>query len=199
MGETTGPVVALLCRGSEGDRAIAMALVGAGFRLAIGTVTRSKDEEFATASIANEVWAVGGEHLHRVVDGIDPVAASTFAAEVCDSLGRCDAAIIATGPCAAVDFDELSRDEWVPMAAGNLTAPMMLAQAFGRVVEREGRGSVVFVTDPAQADNVPGRVIAAAIRALAESLREAWAGRGLQVPVVDRDGAPQALVRVLGR
>lgn len=199
MGEATGPVVALLCRGSEGDRAIAMALAGAGFRLAIGTVTRSKEEEFATASIANEVWAVGGEPMHRVVDGIDPVAASTFAAEVCDSLGRCDAAIIATGPCAAVDFNELSRDEWVPMAAGNLTAPLMVAQAFGRVLEREGRGSLLFVTDAVQADNVPGRVISAGIGALAESLGEAWAGRGLQVSVMDRAGAPDDLLRALGR
>ena len=199
MGEATGPVVALLCRGSEGDRAIAMALAGAGFRLAIGTVTRFKEEEFATASIANEVWAVGGEPMHRVVDGIDPVAASTFAAEVCDSLGRCDAAIIATGPCAAVDFNELSRDEWVPMAAGHLTAPLMVAQAFGRVLEREGRGSLLFVTDAVQADNVPGRVISAGIGALAESLGEAWAGRGLQVSVMNRAGAPDDLLRALGR
>ena len=77
--ELEGRVIALVCRGSEADRAIAVALAEAGANLALGTVTRTQDEEFSTASIANEVWAMGREQFNRVIDAADPAEAAEVA------------------------------------------------------------------------------------------------------------------------
>ena len=77
---------------------IAVALAEAGADLALGTVSVAQVEEFSTASIANEVWAIGREQFNSVLDASDPAAAAAFAAEVCDRLGRCDAVVIAPGP-----------------------------------------------------------------------------------------------------
>jgi hypothetical protein len=70
MTSLEGRVVALICRGSEEDRAIAVALAEAGANLALGTVTRAQEEEFSTASIANEVWAIGREQFNRVLTAV---------------------------------------------------------------------------------------------------------------------------------
>ena len=51
MAELTGKVVALICRGSEDDRAIAVALAEAGADLALGTVTGAQDEEIGRAHV----------------------------------------------------------------------------------------------------------------------------------------------------
>lgn len=192
-----GKVVALVCRGSEADRAIAVALAEAGADLALATVTPVQAEEFPTASIANEVWAIGREQFNSVLDAADPAAAAAFAAEVCDRLGRCDALVVATGPVPSVEFDELSKDEWEPMLSGALTASLVLAQAFSRVLERGGGGSVVFVVEGAAHTDVAGSVLAEALRALGAHLGMAWHGRGLRSLVVGRDGAPGRITEAL--
>ena len=87
-----GRVAALLCTGSDGDRAIAMALAEAGADIAIGTLQLS--QEFAVASIANEVWAVGRQQFSTVLDAENAVALAAFAAETADRLGRCDLLLV---------------------------------------------------------------------------------------------------------
>jgi NADP-dependent 3-hydroxy acid dehydrogenase YdfG len=197
MTTLTGKVVALICRGSEADRAIAVALAEAGADLALGTISKARDEEFSTASIANEVWAIGREQFNSVIDAADPAAAAAFAAEVSDRLGRCAAVVIAPGPVPQIDFDELSRDEWDEIALGGLTAPMVAAQAFGRVIERAGGGAVILVADAAEHGDVGAAVVAEGLRAMAANMGIAWAGRPLRALVVSRDGAPERLVATL--
>lgn len=197
MAELTGKVVALICRGSEDDRAIAVALAEAGADLALGTVTRAHDEEFSTASIANEVWAIGREQFNSLLDAADPAAAAAFAAEVCDRLGRCDAVVIAPGPAPRVQVDELSRDEWDGIAMGGLTAPLVSAIAFSQVIERGGGGVVVVVVDGAAHGDVAGTMVAEGLRAMAANMGIAWAGRDLRALVVSREGAPERVVAAL--
>lgn len=197
MGALEGKVVALVCRGSDTDRAIAVALAEAGADVALGTVTRAQVEEFATASIANELWAIGREQFNTVTSASDPVDAASFAEEVCDRLGRCDALVIAPGSVALVDFDELSRDEWEPMLETNLTAPLVLAQAFSRVLERGGGGTVVFVDDTTSHEDLAGSVLSEAIRTLGAHLGIAWRDRSLRALSVSREGAPERVVNAL--
>ena len=199
MAALDGKVVAIVCRGSEADRAIAVALAEAGADLALATISGSQAEEFATASIANEVWAIGREQFNTVLLASDPAAAAAFAAEVADRLGRCDAAIIASGSVLVVEFDELSSDEWEPMAREGLTAPLIAAQALGRVIERGGGGRVVFVVDGAPHGDVAGGVLAEGQRAMAANMGMAWAGRGVRVIAVSRDGAPDQVVNALSK
>lgn len=194
MATLEGKVVALVCRGSEADRGIAVALAEAGADIALATISRAQQEEFSTASIANEVWAIGREQFNSVIDASDPADAAAFAGEVCDRLGRCDAVVVAPGAIPFVAFDELSSDEWRPMAEGGLTGPLLVAQAFGRVIERGGGGMVVFVDDGAAHVNVAGAVLSEALRALGSHLGIAWAGRPLRARVVSREGAAEQVV-----
>ncbi|MEO8539691.1 MAG: SDR family oxidoreductase [bacterium] len=192
-----GKVVAMVCRGSEDDRAIAVALAENGADVALCTISRAQQEEFSTASIANELWAIGREQFNSVIDAADPVAVAAFAEEVCDRLGRCDAVVIAPGTVAQVDFDELSRDEWDPMLSGGLTAPLLTAQAFSRVIERGGGGALLFVDDSASHDNLAGSVLSEALRTLGAHLGIAWRGRSLRAVVVSREGAPERILEAL--
>lgn len=197
MSGLDGKVVAVVCRGSEADRAIAVALAEAGANIALCTISKAQAEEFSTASIANEVWAIGRDQFNVVTDAADPADAASFADEVCDRLQRCDAVVIAPGPTVFVDFDELSRDEWEPMATEGITAPLVTAQAFSRVMERGGGGVVVLVDDGALHTNVAGAVISEALRSLAAHLGIAWHERSLRAVVVSREGAPARVVETL--
>ena len=197
MATLDGKVVAMICRGSNADRAIAVALAEAGANIALATISRQQDEEFSTASIANEIWAIGRDQFNTVMDAADPVAAQSFAEEVCDRLGHCDAVVIAPGPTPFVEFDELSRDEWEPMVSGGLTAPMISAQAFGRVLERGGGGTVVVVDDGSSDENVAGSILSESLRSLGAHLGIAWRDRRLRSLVVSREGAPDRIVAAL--
>ncbi len=199
MAELEGKVVAVVCRGSEADRAIALALAEAGADIALATISRVQNEEFATASIANEVWALGREQFNTLIDAADPVDAASFSEEVCDRLGRCDAVVIAPGPTQAVDFDELSRDEWDPMVVGGLSAPLIAAQAFSRVIERGGGGAIFLVDDAADHTNLAGSVLSEALRTLGAHLGIAWRDRTLRALVVSREDAPERIVDALTR
>ena len=176
-----GRVVALVCRGSEADRAIAVELAEAGADIALATVTRAQDEEFGTASIANEIWAIGREQMNLVIDAADPVAVAAFAAEVCDRMGRCDALVFSPGAVAEIPFDELSRDEWDPLVERTVTAWLFCAQALGRVIERAGgNGTLILAAEPG--DWTPsGHAINGALAGAVAGLQATYAGRGVQV------------------
>jgi NAD(P)-dependent dehydrogenase (short-subunit alcohol dehydrogenase family) len=102
-----GKVVALICAGDEEDRALAIALAEAGARLGIATLHATQQEEFATASIANEVWAIGREQFSHVLDAGDPAAVAAFARLVAERLGHCDELVVslpAANPVLAVSI-----------------------------------------------------------------------------------------------
>lgn len=197
MAGLEGKVVAIVCRGSDADRAIAVALAEAGADVALATISRTQSEEFSTASIANELWAIGREQFNTPTDAANPVDAASFSEEVCDRLGRCDAVVIAPGATPSVDFDELSRDEWDPMVQGGLSAPLIAAQAFSRVIERGGGGTVILVDDAADHTNLAGSVLSEALRTLGAHLGVAWRERSMRCVVVSREGAPERIVDVL--
>ena len=195
--DLSGRVLALVCRGSEEDRAIAVALAEAGANLALGTITKSQQEEFSTASIANEVWAIGREQFNRVLEAADPAAAASFAAEVVDTLGRCDGVVIAPGLPPAIPFDELSRDEWEPEATEHFTGPLFAAQAFWRVLDRAGGGTIVLVIEAAGHHDIAGSMFGEGQRALGAHLGILGADRGVRAVVVSREGAAQQVVSAL--
>ncbi|MGB4861043.1 MAG: SDR family oxidoreductase [Tepidiformaceae bacterium] len=198
MTDLTGKVVALICRGGEDDRAIAVALAEAGADLALGTISKAKDEEFSTASIANEVWAIGREQMNSVIDAADPAEAAAFAAEVVDRLRRCDAVIVAAGPIPRVPADELSRDEWDVFVREGVTAPLMSVLAFARVIERGGGGALIVVIDGALYGDVGGAMVAESLRAMAANMGIGWRDRNLRALSVSREGAPEQIVSALG-
>lgn len=183
-----GQVVALIAAGSDRDRAIAIACAEAGADLALGTTAR--DAEFVVASIANEVWAIGREQLTAALDARDPAAVTAFAEQVWDRFGRCDALVAAHDAPSAIAADEVSVEEWEAALDANLTAPFLAAQAFGRLLERSGRGTVVFLHASSEGGNPGYRAAKAGLVGLAGALQEAWRERDVRAVVV----APEAAV-----
>lgn len=178
-----GKVVALICRGGETDRAIALACAEAGADIAIATVEPIRDQEFATASIANEVWAIGREQFNRVLDSADPASVAAFAAEVWDRFGGCDLLVAAHDHGSNVSLDELGPDEFAETVRVNLGGPFLAAQAFGRLMERNGGGRIVFVDADAPGD-ASYRAAKAGLTGLASRLNDEWAAAGVRAAVV---------------
>jgi NAD(P)-dependent dehydrogenase (short-subunit alcohol dehydrogenase family) len=191
-----GLVVALIGRGSEGDRALVIACAEAGADIALATQERTREQEFAVNSIANEAWTIGRRQFARVMDATDPAAVAAFADEVCDRLGRCDALIAAHDAPSNAPIDELSPDEWEVTLSLNLTAPFLAAQAFGRVMERAGRGVILLAG--AQADGDAAYQSArAGLSGLAGSLAAAWSPAGVRVELFPAGAAAGSIVRLL--
>jgi NAD(P)-dependent dehydrogenase (short-subunit alcohol dehydrogenase family) len=89
-----GKVVAMIGHGTPLDRAIAVRLAEAGADVAIATEQPGREQEFATASIANEIWAIGREQFSYVLDAANGTAVAGYGAEVVARLGRCDALVL---------------------------------------------------------------------------------------------------------
>ncbi|MBE7520364.1 MAG: SDR family NAD(P)-dependent oxidoreductase [Thermoflexaceae bacterium] len=183
-----GKVVALIGTGSELDRAIAVACAEAGANIALGTVDRSQEQDFGVNSIANELWAIGREHFVRVMDATEATEVASFADETWDRLGRCDALLAIHELFAAVELDELSPDEWERSLRVNLTGPFLAGQAFGRLMERQGAGAVVFVTIERTGGDAAWTAAHAGLEGLADHIGRAWGEAGVSARVV-RAGA----------
>ena len=190
-----GRVAAILCSGGAGDRALALALAEAGADIAIGTLER--DQEFATASIANEVWAIGREQFSSIVDAVDAVALASFAAETADRLGRCDLLIVSPPSrdgLGVLPPEEVSAEEWATAVRNGLTIPFLAVHAFQPVIERDGGGLLVLLGDDG-AGLVEG-VMLAGRKELGGRLNAAWAGRGIRVVCVRAEDAADEIVRL---
>lgn len=98
-----GRVYAIIGRGDDTDRAVAVALAEAGAAVAIGTVSPARAEEFAAASIANEVWAIGRGQFSFPLDATNAGHVEAFANEIVIRLGHCDGLILGLdAPYAAI-------------------------------------------------------------------------------------------------
>ena len=191
----SGRVAAILCSGSAGDRALALALAEAGADIAIGTLER--DQEFATASIANEVWAIGREQFSSIVDAVDAVALASFAAETADRLGRCDLLIVSPPSrdgLGVLPPEEVSAEEWATAVRNGLTIPFLAVHAFQPVIERDGGGTIVFVDE---ASGLVNGVMLAGRQELALRLSEAWAARGVRVVCLEPRDAVNEILRLV--
>jgi NAD(P)-dependent dehydrogenase (short-subunit alcohol dehydrogenase family) len=190
-------VAAILATGTAADRAIAVGLAEAGLDIAIATLEKSQEQEFATASIANEVWAVGREQFSSVIDATDPTALAAFAAETADRLGRCD--LLVVRPTGTFDSppDEISPDEWAHALLFGLTVPFLAAHAFAPVIERSGGGSILFLAPEDAGDSVVAAVAAAGRLELAGRLNAAFAGRGVDIVDAGAGITPETVIKLV--
>lgn len=89
-----GKVVAIIGRGSPLERAFAVCVAEAGASIAIATWSPEREQEFATASIANEIWAIGREQFSHILDGFSETGVAAFGAETVARLGACHALVL---------------------------------------------------------------------------------------------------------
>jgi len=99
-----------------------VALAEQGFDVAIGTLEREHGQEFATASIANEIWAIGARTSRRWWMHPTP-RRLLLCRQTADRLGRCDLLVVRAGGAVIAPAEELSADEWEPAIRAGLTSP----------------------------------------------------------------------------
>ena len=194
--ELAGRVVALIGSGTEAERAVVVACAEAGAAIALGTQESTTSQEFAMNSIANEIWAIGRDHLVRVMDSGAATEITSFADEVWDRLGRCDLLIACHDLAASAPIEELSADEWEATIRANLTAPFLAAQAFARLMERQGSGRVLVLagTGPgADAGYVAAR--AGLLKAI-PSMDSYWRVHGVRLSTMDEMLSASEAVRL---
>lgn len=195
-----GRGVAIICAGTPLDRAIAVAFAESGASIGLATLAETQEQEFAIASIANEVWAVGHDQLTRVMDATDPAAVASFQLEVLDRLGRCDILICGHDEPSFVQVEELSAEDWEDILLRNLTAPFLASQAFGRAMERDGGGTIVLITYDRPDGDAAYRAAKAGLSGLAAGLAGPLGRRGVHVAVVEADerDLTSCVARVIG-
>lgn len=172
-----GRVVAVIGDGEPLHRAVAVTLAEAGADVALGTIARG--HEFAVASIANEIWAIGRQHFFTALDADNPEHAAAFADETWDRLKHCEALVWVPENTEPVPLDELSHEEWEVGLDRGLTAPFLAAQAFGRLMERSGAGRIVLVA-PSPTGNAATAAAAGGLQGLVNAINSAWHGRGVE-------------------
>jgi NAD(P)-dependent dehydrogenase (short-subunit alcohol dehydrogenase family) len=170
-GELAGRVVAFVFAGDARDREIAVACAEAGADIALGTA--AKADEFAVASIANEVWAIGREHFVRIMDATDPTAVASFADEVWDRLRRCDGLVLAVPPAEVDELDQVSHEAFVAGLDRAVVAPFLVAQAFGRLLARSGEGEMILL-GPDGGQDVISEIAREGLRGFAHAAYRAW-------------------------
>ena len=180
-----GRVVALIGSGTEAERAVVVACAEAGAAIALGTQETAQAQEFAMNSIANEVWAIGRDHLVRVMDAASATDITSFADEVWDRLGRCDLVFACHDVAASAPIEELSADEWEVTIRANLTAPFLAAQAFARLMERQGTGRVVVVAGVRPTADAAYVAARAGLREAVRLMNSYWSVHGVSLSSVD--------------
>ena len=188
-GTTSARAVAIIGRGTPFDRALAVACAEAGCSVALATVEHSQQQEFAVASIANEVWSIGREQFTCVMDAGDVAAVTSFADEVCDKLGGCQVLVVNAYRPSTAPLDELSADEWDEILRSNLTIPFLAMQAFARLMERQGGGLLVALSPASTQDDAAALGTRAALETLAAEMERHWAGHDVHSYVIDAAAA----------
>jgi NAD(P)-dependent dehydrogenase (short-subunit alcohol dehydrogenase family) len=124
-------------------RAIAVALAEAGADVAAATTTRSKREEVAANSCANEFWALNRKGFAAAIDAAEEDDVRSLVERVLSELGRLDVLVNAHDLPFAKPLEEVRPEEWRRVIEVNLTGVYlacraasvpMLAQGYGRVV-----------------------------------------------------------------
>jgi len=182
-----GRVVALIGRGNDLDRRIAVLCAEAGASLALGTVADTKDQEFAVNSIANEAWSIGVENFAHQMYAWNADAAAGFARATEERLGSCDVVVVNSSVWSRAPFEELTEEEWENAVRGTLSVPFMIAQAFGRGMASRGTGLIVVVSPQRDDGDLAEQAALGGVRALVAGLA-AW-GRSEGVGCVLVDGA----------
>ncbi|MCA9825248.1 MAG: SDR family NAD(P)-dependent oxidoreductase [Dehalococcoidia bacterium] len=183
MAGLSGTVLAVLCRGTDADRALCVAAAEAGADVALGTV--SPADEFRVASIANEIWSIGTRQFVMPLDATDPTAIAAFAARTFDELGGCRLALASTWLESNAPFPQLSADEWLPVLSANLTIPYLFIGAFSKAMGTRSEGRIIVVAPANPAADTAERAARAGLLTLVADANSVLSPQGIAVTVLE--------------
>lgn len=125
-----GKVALVTGAGTGVGRAVSLALVRTGWRVALAGRRREPLEQVAAE--------VGGETLIVPADVTDPVSVKGLFAQVTQTFGRLDLLVNNAGIGAPpVPLEELTLDQWTAVVATNLTGPFLCTQEAFRVMKAQ--------------------------------------------------------------
>lgn len=178
--------VALVTGASSGiGRATALALAGAGARVALGARREGRLEE-----LASEIAAAGGEALWRGLDVTDRGQCESFAAAALERWGSVDILVNNAGLMPLSFFKGLRVGEWDRMIDVNLRGVLYCTAAVIGHMAGKKSGHIVNMSSVAGRIVFPsGSVYCAtkhAVTALSEGLRQEFSARsGIRVTCIE--------------
>src|SRR5438093_4681966 len=150
--------VALITGASKGlGRAIAVALAGAGARLAL--VSRNLPQLIETRKA---VQAAGAMAETFVADVADERQVAGMAREVIENFGKPQILINNAGINIRKSITEFTLDEWTQVMTTNLTGPFLLCRAFVPHMKGQGYGRIINLTSIMSHVAIAGRTAYAA-------------------------------------
>jgi 3-oxoacyl-[acyl-carrier protein] reductase len=182
--ELTGRT-ALVTGGSRGiGRAIALALAGAGARLAVGYA----HDRHAAERVAAEIADAGGEGVLLGGDLADPASVRAVADAAIRELGAVDILVANAGIGPQTQLADVTPEDWDRVQAVNLRAPFLLTQALVPGMRERGYGRIVLMSSVAAfTGGIVGPHYAASkagLLGLAHYLARTLAGDGITVNAI---------------
>jgi len=174
--------VVLVAGGTGGlGRAVSLAFLGEGAKLAVSYQTPEAWESLQSAAGANKIRLEGFR-----VDVTDETAVCGLIASIVEKHGRLDALVNAVGAYAGgIKLWELEPKTWEKMLALNLRSGFALSRAAVPVMLKQRSGSIVNVAAKAALDHAAGAAAYAASKAAALAMMDSLAadlrGSGVRV------------------
>jgi NAD(P)-dependent dehydrogenase (short-subunit alcohol dehydrogenase family) len=162
---------------------IASALAEAGADVALADI----DGDSAKAAAARIAAATGRKIIAVQADVTRPASVDAMILAILEGFGRIDAAFCNAGIAKHIPAEEMSPDDWNQVINVNLTGVFLTAQAAGKLMIRQGGGSIINTASmSAHVVNVPQpqcsyNASKAAVVQLTKSLAVEWALKGVRV------------------
>jgi NAD(P)-dependent dehydrogenase (short-subunit alcohol dehydrogenase family) len=176
---------ALVTGASRGiGRAIALGYAEAGADVAI--LARSTD---ALTKVADLIQRKGRRAAVLTCDVGDPDQVKAAVADAVAQLGRLDVLVNNAGGFSyAGPFLELRVEDWHETMRINLDSMIYFCQAVGRIMVKQGRGSVINMGSVSGVGGVPMlspyAAVKAAVASLTRSIAAEWASSGVRVNTI---------------
>lgn len=164
-------------------KSVATAFAEAGAYLAIVDV----DIEEAKKTAAELAEKNNVKTIAIKTDVTDPVQVDAMVKEVVDTYGKLDAAFCNAGICINVSAEEMTFEQWKKVIDINLTGVFLTAQAAGKQMLKQGKGSIINTASMSgHIVNVPQPQCAynaskAGVIQLTKSMAVEWAKKGVRV------------------
>lgn len=180
MFELTGKTSLVTGAGRGIGHSIALALAEAGSDLVL--CSRSRDE---LESVAQEVRSRGVRALVAPCDVTDAGQVQAAADAAAKEFGAIDVLINNAGMTVKKPAEDVPLDEWQKVINVNLTGVFLMAQAVGRQMLKQGRGSIINISSIAAKTAITGSVAYCASKGgvdmVTKVLAVEWADRGVRV------------------
>ena len=180
--EETNEQVAVVTGAARGiGRRVALALAERGYAVAANDLSPPEEALIEFEQVGAEALAISG-------DVSDEEAVREMVGDVMENFGRVDVLVNNAGISGIVPAEQTALADWNRILAVNLTGPFLMSREFGKVMLRQGSGSIVNISSVAGLLGVSDRAAYNASKhgliGLTRTLAAEWGGRGVRVNAV---------------